>query len=158
MPLKILRPEELRDRVGVLTGTRPGIIKFSPLLRELDRQQVDHFVIHSGQHYSPEMDAIFFDELQLRAPDYRLEETQYCNLHGEQTAEMLKGIERILLKERPWLLLVGGDCNTHLAGAIAARKLRIQIGHVEAGMRGYDWRLPEEHNRVMIDHISEHLF
>jgi UDP-N-acetylglucosamine 2-epimerase (non-hydrolysing) len=158
MPLKILHPDDLTDQLAVLTGTRPGIIKFSPLLRELERQKVNHFLIHSGQHYSPDMDAIFFRDLQLRDPEYGLSETKFCNFHGEQTAEMLKGIERILLKERPWLFLVGGDCNTHLAGALAARKLGIQVGHVEAGLRSGDWRLPEEHNRVIIDHISEHLF
>ena len=155
---KSFRPEELDGPLAVLTGTRPGIIKFSPLLRELDRRGSAYLLIHSGQHYSPEMDSIFFEELSLKAPDHRLDIVRHHPLHGEQTAEMLKGIERILIEERPALLLVGGDCNTHLAGALAARKLHVPIGHVEAGMRSHDWRMPEEHNRVMIDHISEHLF
>jgi UDP-N-acetylglucosamine 2-epimerase (non-hydrolysing) len=103
------------------------------------------------------MDSVFFQDLELRSPDHRLDLGGATN-HGEQTAAMLVGIEKILLRRRPSLLLVGGDCNTHLAGALAARKLHVPIGHVEAGMRSYDWRMPEEHNRVMIDHISEHLF
>ncbi len=156
--LKVLRPEELTDRIAILTGTRPGIIKFSPILRALEDSQLSHFVIHSGQHYSQEMDAIFFRELQLRRPEHRIDETRNFVYHGEQTAAMLGGIERVLLEERPWMLLVGGDCNTHLAGALAARKLHIQVGHVEAGMRSHDWQMPEEHNRVIIDHISDHLF
>lgn len=155
---KTLRPEDLTGPLAVLTGTRPGIIKFSPILRELDRRAIPYTLIHSGQHYSPEMDAVFFEELGLRAPDYKLDVVRHYPLHGEQTAEMLKGIERALIEQRSRLLLVGGDCNTHLAGALAARKLHIPIGHVEAGMRSDDWRMPEEHNRVIIDHISEHLF
>jgi UDP-N-acetylglucosamine 2-epimerase (non-hydrolysing) len=101
------------------------------------------------------MDAVFFEELGLRAPDHRLDVVRHFPLHGEQTAEMLRGIEQILLRVRPRLLVVGGDSNTHLAGALAARKLHIPIAHIEAGMRSYDWRMPEEHNRVMIDHISD---
>lgn len=158
MPPKSLRVEDLDGPLFLVTGTRPGIVKFSPIFRELTRRHLPHEVIHSGQHYSPEMDAVFFEQLHLAAPRYRLDLVRQHPLHGEQTAEMLKGIERILLDARPRLILVGGDSNTHLAGALAARKLHIPIGHVEAGMRSYDWRMPEEHNRVMIDHISEHLF
>ncbi len=158
MPPKSLQLEDLDGPLFLVTGTRPGIVKFSPIFRELSRRQVAHEVIHSGQHYSPEMDDVFFRQLRLPAPRYRLDVVRHHPLHGEQTAEMLKGMERILLDARPCLLLVGGDSNTHLAGALAARKLHIPIGHVEAGMRSYDWRMPEEHNRVMIDHISEHLF
>jgi UDP-N-acetylglucosamine 2-epimerase (non-hydrolysing) len=155
---KTLEPADLTGPMAILTGTRPGVIKFSPILRELDRRQVPYVLVHSGQHYSPDMDAVFFEQLHLRQPDHKLDIVRHHPLHGEQTAEMLRGIEEILLRARPRLLVVGGDCNTHLAGAIAARKLHIPIAHVEAGMRSYDWRMPEEHNRVMIDHISEHLF
>ena len=155
---KVFRLGDLTGPLAILTGTRPGIVKFSPILRELDRRGTQYRLIHSGQHYSPEMDAIFFEEMDLRAPDYKLDVVRHFPLHGEQTAEMLRGIERILIGLRPSLLLVGGDCNTHLAGALAGRKLHVPIGHVEAGMRSYDWRMPEEHNRVMIDHISDHLF
>lgn len=158
MPPKTLRLDELDGPLFLITGTRPGIVKFAPIFRELVRRGIPHEIIHSGQHYSPELDAVFFEQLELERPRYRLDVVRHYPMHGEQTAEMLKGIERILFEARPRLVLVGGDCNTHLAGALAARKLHMPIGHVEAGMRGYDWRVPEEHNRVIIDHISEHLF
>lgn len=158
MPPKTLRLEELDGPLYLITGTRPGIVKFAPIFRELARRGIPHEIIHSGQHYSPELDAVFFEQLELERPRYRLDVVRHFPMHGEQTAEMLKGMERILFDARPRLVLVGGDCNTHLAGALAARKLHMPIGHVEAGMRGYDWRVPEEHNRVIIDHISEHLF
>ncbi len=155
---KVLQPDELEDKVCVVVGTRPGIIMFSPIIRELERRAVPFFVLHTGQHYSYDMDATFFAALHLAAPRYRLTDVQHCKLHGEQTAEMLKGCETALMVERPRLVLVGGDANTNLAGALAARKLGIQVGHIEAGERSYDWRMPEEHNRRMIDHISDYLF
>ena len=156
--LKVLHEADLRERVGVVVGTRPGIVMFSPIIRELERRGVSHFVIHSGQHYSYNMDQSFFEDLELAEPAYKLERVKDCVYHGEQTAEMLKGMEQVLLEEKPRLLLVGGDANTNLAGALAARKLRIGVGHVEAGERSYDWRMPEEHNRVIIDHIADLLF
>jgi UDP-N-acetylglucosamine 2-epimerase (non-hydrolysing) len=131
---------------------------FAPIIHEFNRRSLAHFVIHTGQHYSPNMDAQFFEDLELPAPDYRLSGVADKRTHGGQTAAMLEGIERILFMRRPRLFLVGGDANTNLAGALAARKLRIIVGHVEAGERSYDWRMPEEHNRVVIDHISELLF
>lgn len=156
--LKILNEEDLQNKICVIVGTRPGIIMFSPVIRELERRGLDFFIIHSGQHYSYNMDKIFFEDLSLREPRYVLDTVKYCQFHGEQTAEMLKGIEQILFKEKPRIVLVGGDANTNLAGALSARKLHIWVGHIEAGERSYDWRMPEEHNRVMIDHISEYLF
>ena len=156
--LKVLRKDELNDRIGVVVGTRPGIIKLSPVIRELQRQNADFFVVHTGQHYSHNMDQTFFDDLGLAQPKYKLEEVQHCVLHGEQTGEMLRGCEKAFMAERPKVVVVGGDANTNLAGAMAARKLQIAVAHVEAGLRSHDWRMPEEHNRVMIDHISDHLF
>ena len=156
--LKMLRDEDFQPKVGIVVGTRPGIVMFSPIVRELERQGIDHFIIHTGQHYSPNMDSQFFEDLKLPKPDYKFEEVQHCTYHGEQTAAMLKGCEDVLLRERPRILLVGGDANTNLAAALAARKLHIRVGHIEAGERSYDWRMPEEHNRVIIDHISEYLF
>ena len=104
------------------------------------------------------MDAQFFEDLELPPPDYRIEGVAEKRTHGGQTAAMLEGVEKILMERRPFFFLVGGDANTNLAAALAARKLRIALGHIEAGERCYDWQVPEEHNRVMIDHISEHLF
>lgn len=156
--LKILRQQDLEPKVGIVVGTRPGIVMFSPIIRELQNRKLDFFIIHTGQHYSSNMDRRFFDDLHLPKPQYHLDTVQYCQYHGEQTAEMIKGCEKALLEERPKIVLVGGDANTNLAGALAARKLHVKVGHVEAGERSYDWRMPEEHNRVIIDHISDYLF
>lgn len=156
--LKILKSKELGDKVCVVVGTRPGIIKFSPIIRELEKRNKPFFIIHTGQHYSYNMDKLFFDELNLPQPKHRVPNVSLAKYHGKQTAKMLEGIEEALFKEKPKLVLVEGDANTNLAGALAARKLRIYVGHIEAGLRSGDWRMPEEHNRVMIDHISDFLF
>lgn len=156
--LKVLAPDELEARACVVVGTRPGIVMMSPVIRELERRQLPFFVLHTGQHYSPNMDSRLFDDLGLADPDHKLEGMRDATLHGAQTAEMLKGCEEVLLAERPRIVLVGGDANTNLAAALAARKLHVQAAHIEAGERSYDWRMPEEHNRVLIDHISEYLF
>ena len=156
--LKILNRSELINKVCVIVGTRPGIIMFSPIIRELSSRNIHFFIVHAGQHYSHNMDKQFFEDLELPEPEYKLSEVKNCKLHGEQTARMLEGIEKILIEEKPKIVLVGGDANCNLAGALAARKLGIMIGHIEAGERSYDWRMPEEHNRRIIDHISEYLF
>lgn len=137
-------------------GTRPEIIKLSPVIHECFRQRLDFFVLHTGQHYSYNMDRVFFEQL-------RLPEARYClevgsSSHGKQTGKMLAEIERVLSKERPHIVLVEGDTNTVLAGALAAAKLGICVGHVEAGLRSYDWFMPEEINRVLTDHCSTLLF
>lgn len=156
--VKVLSPDQLEAKICVVIGTRPGIVMFSPIIRELERRSTDFFVIHTGQHYSYNMDRALFEDLRLKEPDYRLDIVQFCIYHGEQTAEMLRGVEQILLERRPKLVLVGGDANTNLAGALAARKLHLKVGHIEAGERSFDWSMPEEHNRVIIDHISDYLF
>lgn len=158
LELKVLRKEDLEDKLCVVVGTRPGIVMFSPIIRELEREKANFFVIHTGQHYSYNMDGQFFEDLKLKEPQYKLRAVQYCKYHGEQTAKMLEGCEQVFLQERPKIVLVGGDANTNLAAALAARKLHINVGHVEAGERSYDKRMPEEHNRRMIDHISDYLF
>lgn len=155
---KVLRKEDLQPKVGVVFGTRPGIIKMSPLFGVLESRKIDHFSIHTGQHFSYEMDRQIFEDLNLGTPKYKLDTGQKCYFHGEQTAEMIVGIEKALLIEKPRVILVCGDANTCLSAALAARKLNIEIGHVESGLRSNDWRMPEEHNRVMVDHISEYLF
>ncbi|MCG2776962.1 MAG: UDP-N-acetylglucosamine 2-epimerase (non-hydrolyzing) [Desulfobacterales bacterium] len=156
--VKTLDSSSLDRKIAVIVGTRPGIVMFAPIIHELQKGSIPHIVIHTGQHYSPNMDAQFFTDLELPEPQYHIEGVADKKTHGAQTAAMLEGIERVLLKEKPSLVLVGGDANTNLAGALAARKLRMQVGHMEAGERSFDWRMPEEHNRRMIDHISEHLF
>lgn len=158
MEQKIFFNDDLKNTVSVVIGTRPGIIKFSPVIRALIKENTDFFVIHTGQHYSYNMDKQFFEELELPEPKYKNETVQHATHHGEQTAEMIKGMEKAFIQEKPKIVIVGGDANTNLAGALAARKLRIKVAHMEAGLRSDDWRMPEEHNRVMIDHISEYLF
>ncbi|CAG0995399.1 UDP-N-acetylglucosamine 2-epimerase (non-hydrolysing) [Methanosarcinales archaeon] len=140
----------------IILGTRPEIIKMSPVIRECQRLGLDHFILHTGQHYSYYMDRVFFEELGLPAARYNLEVGS--GAHGEQTGKMLAGIEKILMREKPEAVLVQGDTNTVLAGALAAVKLGIKVGHVEAGLRSYDRRMPEEINRVMADHCSDQLF
>ena len=133
--VKVLDSNQLQELVAVVVGTRPSIVMFAPIIHQLRKRNLSHRVIHTGQHYSPNMDTQFFEDLNLPEPDYKLKGVAEKKTHGGQTAAMLEGIEAILLKERPRLILVGGDANTNLAGALAARKLRIQVGHVEAGER-----------------------
>lgn len=143
-------------KIAIILGTRPEIIKMSPIIRECEKLNLDYYVLHTGQHYSFEMDKIFFKDLQLPTPRYNLDVGS--GLHGEQTAKMLSGIEKILVKDTPDVVLVQGDTNTVLAGALAASKLHIKIGHIEAGLRSFDRTMPEEINRVVADHISDYLF
>ena len=128
----------------------------SPIIRECERLGLDYFILHSGQHYSYEMDQVFFEQLRLPGAKYNLDVGSAS--HAEQTGRMLIGVEKVLLKEEPDVVLVEGDTNTVLAGALAAVKLGIQVGHVEAGLRSYDRRMPEEINRVLADHSSDILF
>jgi UDP-N-acetylglucosamine 2-epimerase (non-hydrolysing) len=142
-------------KIAVILGTRPEIIKMSPIIRALDKQS-DYFILHTGQHYSFNMDRAFFEQLELPAPKYNL--NIGSGTDAEETGKMLMGIEKILVEEKPDLVLVEGDTNTVLAGALAAAKRGIKVGHVEAGLRSYDQSMPEEINRVLTDHISDLLF
>ncbi len=141
---------------AIILGTRPEIIKMSPIIRECESRSIPYFTIHTGQHYSYEMDRIFFSDLELPEPGYNLDAGS--GLHGEQTAKILSGVEKILLDKKPDVVLVQGDTNTVMAGALAAAKLHIPVAHVEAGLRSFDRRMPEEINRIIADHISEFLF
>lgn len=143
-------------KIAFVLGTRPEIIKMCPVIRECLKKNIEHFLIHSNQHYSENMDAIFFKELGLEPPKYNL--NVGSGLHGEMTAKILTGVEKILLEEKPDWVLVQGDTNTVMAGALAASKLDIKIGHIEAGLRSYDRTMPEEINRIVTDHISDALF
>jgi UDP-N-acetylglucosamine 2-epimerase (non-hydrolysing) len=145
-------------KLAVLIGTRPGIVKMSVVYHAVIKSGCEAVLIHSGQHYSALMDDEIVRDVGLPGPDYRFIRPDDCELHGAQTAFMLQNIETALIDSKPDLLFVCGDANTNLAGALAARKLGITLAHVEAGLRSYDWRMPEEHNRRMIDHISDLLF
>ncbi len=143
-------------KVSVVLGTRPEIIKFSPVIRELERLGLDYFILHTGQHYSYNMDRVFFEQLELPEAKYNLDVGS--GSHAEQTGKMLIGVEKVLVEEKPDVVLVEGDTNTALAGALAAAKLGIKVGHVEAGLRSYDRGMPEEINRILADHCSDLLF
>jgi len=142
--------------IAIVLGTRPEIIKMSPIIRACEAQGVDYFILHTGQHYSYEMDRTFFEELELPGPKYNLDVGS--GTHADQTGRIMTGIEKVLMEERPDFVLVQGDTNTVLAGALAAAKLHIKVGHVEAGLRSFDRTMPEEINRVVADHISDYLF
>ncbi len=143
-------------RFSVVLGTRPEIVKMSPIVRELQRRHLDFDLVHTGQHYSYEMDRVFFRDLELPEPTVNLEVGS--GTHGAQTGKMLAGLEKFFQESRPAMVLVQGDTNTVLAGALAAVKLGIPVGHVEAGLRSFDRGMPEEINRVMADHVSDLLF
>lgn len=128
----------------------------APVIRECQRRGLEHFVLHTGQHYSYEMDRVFFEQLELPPADYNLDAGS--GTHADQTGRIMTGIEKVLMKEEPEVVLVQGDTNTVLAGALAASKLHIKVGHVEAGLRSYDRSMPEEINRIVADHISDYLF
>jgi UDP-N-acetylglucosamine 2-epimerase (non-hydrolysing) len=143
-------------KTSIILGTRPEIIKMSPIIRECKKQGFDYFTLHTGQHYSYNLDKIFFKQLELPEAKYNLDVGS--GSHAEETGKMLIGIEKICMKDKPDFVLVEGDTNTVLAGALAASKLHIKVGHVEAGLRSYDRNMPEEINRVLADHVSDYLF
>ncbi|MGI6103533.1 MAG: non-hydrolyzing UDP-N-acetylglucosamine 2-epimerase [Patescibacteria group bacterium] len=143
-------------RIAFILGTRPEVIKLAPLLRRVVERGDPVFLIHTNQHYSANMDAVFFEELALPAPTHNLRVGS--GSHGEQTAKMLLGIEPILIEDRPDVVVVQGDTNTVVAGALAAAKLGIPLAHVEAGLRSGDRTMPEELNRIVTDHLADALY
>lgn len=139
-------------KIASIIGARPQFIKAAAVTQALQRRY-EVITIHTGQHYDYQMSRVFFSELHMPRPNYNL--NVGSGTHGSQTGTMLASIEKILLKEKPHLVMVYGDTNSTLAGAIAAAKLHIPIGHVEAGMRSHNRVMAEEINRIMTDHISQ---
>ncbi len=145
-----------RMRVLSVVGNRPQFVKSAPLSEAFRNAGIDEVVLHTGQHYDPELSEVFFDDLELAPPAHRLEAGS--GTHARQTARMLPGIEDAIRVEEPDVVLVSGDTNSTLAGGLAAAKLHVPVAHVEAGLRSFDRRMPEEVNRVLVDALSSALF
>lgn len=143
-------------RIITIVGARPQFVKAATLSREFVRVGVDEKIIHTGQHFDANMSEVFFTEMEIPQPAYRLDINGVS--HGAMTGRMLEGIEKILLDEKPEGVLVYGDTNSTLAGALAASKLHIPVLHVEAGLRSFNMRMPEEINRILTDRVSSVLF
>jgi UDP-GlcNAc3NAcA epimerase len=145
-------------KIITVIGARPQFIKAAALSRVFAKfpDQVKEVIVHTGQHFDQNMSEVFFTEMEIPVPDYNL--NIHGLSHGAMTGQMLEGIEAIILKEKPDYLLVYGDTNSTIAGALAAKKLHVKVIHVEAGLRSYNNNMPEEINRILTDRISDMLF
>ena len=157
----------MKKKLKILTivGARPNFIKVAPLIEEIGRVNklkylraypLKYRLVHTGQHYDYEMSQVFFQELKIPKPDYNL--GVGSGSHAWQTAKVMEKLEPVILKEKPNLVIVVGDVNSTLAGALTAAKLHIPVAHIEAGLRSYDKTMPEEINRLLADHLSDFLF
>lgn len=146
-------------KIVTIIGARPQIIKAAALSRAIKNRfsdSITEIIVHTGQHYDTNMSSVFFDELNIPQPNYNL--NVGSGNHGKQTAKMIEGIEEILVAEKPNAIVLYGDTNSTLAGAIAASKIHINVVHIEAGLRSFNKQMPEEVNRIMCDHVSTLLF
>jgi len=140
-----------------IIGARPQFIKASPVSREIDRHaDIEEVIVHTGQHFDPNMSKIFFDQMKIPEPDYNLGINSLR--HGAMTGRMLEEIEKVLIVENPDWVIVYGDTNSTLAGSLAAKKIHLRVTHIEAGLRSFNMSMPEEINRILTDRISDILF
>ncbi len=146
-----------RKKIVTVVGARPQFIKASSLSRELAKcDNIEEIIVHTGQHFDENMSEVFFKEMEISKPKYNLEINSLT--HGAMTGRMLEQIEKVLLDEKPDWVVVYGDTNTTIAAALASKKLNIRVAHIEAGLRSYDMKMPEEVNRILTDQISNLLF
>ena len=150
--------KENMKKIMLIAGARPNFMKIAPIARAFDTHQdkIAYKIVHTGQHYDTNMSDIFFEELGIRQPDYHL--SAGGGTHAQQTAKIMTGFEEICEKDRPDLVIVVGDVNSTLACSIVAKKLCIEVAHVEAGLRSFDLTMPEEINRMVTDSISDLFF
>ena len=146
-------------RVTVVIGTRPGIVKMAPVYHAVAANpDLEARLVYTGQHYSKTLKDAVWEAFDLPEPDHVIEDIQSTSSHATQLAMIMIGCEKAFQTLNTDVVLVCGDANTNLAAGIVARKMDLELGHVESGLRSYDWSMPEEHNRIMLDHISDHLF
>ena len=147
---------KMTDDVLIIGGARPNFMKIAPLINKLKNEKIDFKLIHTGQHYDYNMSKIFFDNLGIPKPDYFL--NVGSGSHAIQTAKIMIEFEKVILKEKPKLVIVVGDVNSTIACALVAKKQFIELAHVEAGLRSFDFKMPEEINRKLTDQIADYLF
>ena len=145
----------LKAKYLIVLGIRPDIINYQPLVNEFQRKKIDFKIVHTGQHYSYFFDGLFFKQLNFPKPDYHLKIGS--GTQAQQLGKLVQKFEKVLLKEKPDLVFSFSDANPSLSGIVAS-KMGIKVAHLEAGMRSYDWRMPEEKNRRLMDSISDYLF
>lgn len=144
-------------KIITIVGARPQFVKAAALSREFSKHDsIEEIIVHTGQHFDKNMSDVFFEEMEIPKPKYNLDINSVG--HGAMTGRMLEGIEKILIDENPDILLVYGDTNSTIAGALSAKKLHIKVAHVEAGLRSFNMEMPEEINRILTDRISDYLF
>ena len=150
----------VNKQLAIVVGTRPDIIKLSPIIRYCEKNKVKYSLIHTGQHYNSEMDSVFFKDLNLPAPDINIRSSSSLKKNNslDQTAVIMNKLKKVFINEKIGLVMVLGDTNSALAASIISRRLDLKLAHVEAGLRSFDERMQEEHNRIMIDHIADFNF